>query len=193
MTTGQNDIPVNHYKLCDGIDPHEGEDKFLTVTMSDTVRQGSRLSLDWMNVAKSREWPWAVFTVQKVTADAPSSDSKITYKNKLRMVLTNATGKNIYVWTPLWDSPEVLQDGVPLGARFRLEASHGQWVQDESGKAKEYECLDLRPNATVDCYIGLLPPSGQSIERRLQTRTPIGTATFPVKIEGKLYEVPIKL
>lgn len=42
--SGENDIPVNHYKLCGGIDPDEGEDKFLTVTLSSTVRQSGRFA-----------------------------------------------------------------------------------------------------------------------------------------------------
>ncbi|MFZ0960996.1 MAG: hypothetical protein WAO35_08820 [Terriglobia bacterium] len=141
-----------------------------------------------------RRYPWNVFTVQKVTADPPTSDPNITYKNKLRIVLTNASGKDIQVWTPLWESTEVHPQGYPLGSRFRLEGPKvGEWVKDENGKNKEYACLDLKINSTVDCYIGLIPPLGQSIERRLQTRTPIGTAIFPVKIDGKLYEVPINL
>jgi hypothetical protein len=36
----------------------------------------------------SSAYPWPVFTVQKVTADHPTSDPSITYKNKLRMVLS---------------------------------------------------------------------------------------------------------
>jgi hypothetical protein len=52
---GVDDIPVNHYKLCDGHDPDEGEDnKFLTVTMSETVRQHGHLYLPlvWLRMAE---------------------------------------------------------------------------------------------------------------------------------------------
>jgi hypothetical protein len=48
---GTNDIPVNHFEICDNNhDPDPGEDKFLTVSLSDTVRQGGRLELpiEWL-------------------------------------------------------------------------------------------------------------------------------------------------
>ena len=144
--------------------------------------------------AKKKTWPWTVFTIQNVSADLPATDPKITYKNKIRIVLTNSSGRDIEVWTPLWESVEVLSQTHPVGSRYRLKGPDGNWVKDEAtGKNKEYECLLLQSGATADCYIGPLPPSGKSIGERIRTNAPIGTALFPVKIEGKLYEVPINL
>jgi hypothetical protein len=56
--SGAREIPVNHHKLCQGEhDPDEGEDKFLTVTLSDTVRQGGklRLPLEWLSDTQPSE------------------------------------------------------------------------------------------------------------------------------------------
>ena len=68
---GEEDIVVNHYKLCDGHDPDEGEgNKFLTVTFSDTVRQGGRLNLpmDWLTEESS-----------KSTLKSPPKDDHLTF------------------------------------------------------------------------------------------------------------------
>jgi hypothetical protein len=39
VNQGKTEIPANQYELCDGKDPAEGKQKFLTVTLTDTVRQ----------------------------------------------------------------------------------------------------------------------------------------------------------
>lgn len=144
----------------------------------------------------ARTWPHgSVFTVQSVKSE--HSDTA-TYKDKIRIVLTNTCGRDLHVWIPVWEPiPTNFVDAQhPFGSRFRLEGSTGWrngWEKDSNGKDLEHTCLEVRAGHTCDCYIGLLQPIGKSIEERLRTHTPIGIATFPVRIDGKLYDVPIEL
>src|ERR1035441_2550910 len=49
------------------------------------------------------EYPWEVFKVVVTIEDpVPESNTTITFKDKVRMDLTNVTGKEIHVWTPTW-------------------------------------------------------------------------------------------
>ncbi len=141
-----------------------------------------------------RTWPYGnVFTIQAVTTEhSPTA----TYRDKLRVTLTNTVGRDLHVWIPLWESAEVVPQ-QPFGSRFRLEGSAGwrnkDWVKDASGNFAEYSCLEVKAGFTCDCFIGLLPPTGKSLEERRRTNAPIGTAVFPVRIDGKLYDVPVDL
>jgi hypothetical protein len=142
----------------------------------------------------TRNWPRGnVFTVQSVKAE---HDPNATYRDKVRLVLTNTAGRDLHVWLPVWKSADVFPQH-PFGSCFRLEGSTGwrnrDWVKDAKGNEMECSCLEVRAGLTCDCFIGLLPPPGKSIEERLRTHTAVGTATFPVRIDGTLYDVPIEL
>lgn len=212
-------IPVSNEAL--GCDPVFGYGKRLEIEYSyDGSRpvkvsrqEGSRLILPedlWLKseiqrlaassaLTKNRKYPGEVFVKQKVVADPPSVDSNITYKDKVRIILTNATGKDIQVWTPLWEAAAIQSQSSPPGARFRLEVGQhewkrGNWVKDNNGKDQEWSSLELEARLSTECWIGLRPPvGGQSIAECVRTSTLLGTAIFPVKIDGKLYEVSIKL
>jgi hypothetical protein len=147
----------------------------------------------------TRQYPGTVFTIQKLIAEptVPASNQEIKYRNKVRIVLSNTTGKSIQARTPLWESKDVVLQGPPMGSRFRIAGprgwSVGDRLKDDKGKPREFGCVELHAHDTVDCYIGFLPPSGESLERRVQKGSRLGQAIFPVKIEGALYEVPIDL
>ncbi len=140
----------------------------------------------------NKKWPFGqALAVQKVSAE---HDPLAHYKDKIRIVLTNTAQRDLHVWIPLWESAEVFVQ-YPFGSRFRLEGPTGwrnnDWPKDASGKFLEYSCLEVKVGVSFDCYIGLLPPVGNSIEERLRIRTPVGRAIFPLRIEGKLYEESI--
>jgi len=138
---------------------------------------------------QERHYPRNVFTIQRVIAEPPSASPTVVYKDKLRVILTNHLDREVQVWTPLWQSPDVHPQS-PFGSLLRLEGPKG-WKFDDW--KDEVVCCTLPIGFTFSCWIGLLPPTGKSIERRVQTQTQVGTAIFPVKIDGKLYEVPIEL
>ena len=164
--------------------------------VSDQLRAEARAAkeriekLEAQQFDSDRRFPRNVFTVQRVTADPPSISPGVFYKDKIRVILTNHLDRGVSVWAPMWQSLEV-QCQHPMGSRFRLEGLKG-WKADD-WVPEEEESLSVPVGVTFSCWIGLLPPIGESIERRLQTHTSIGTAIFPVKIDGKLYEVPINL
>lgn len=138
--------------------------------------------------ASNRTWPWDVFTIQEKYADL-SSDVHVSHKDKIRIVLTNATGKELNVWTPIWESAEV-QAQYPFGSKLHLYGEAGWKVRGSWDDG--HPCIVLAPSQTFMCWIGLLEPSGEGIIQRLKKEN-TGTAIFPVKIEGKLYDVPIRL
>jgi len=149
-----------------------------------------------------QEYPWPVFKAT-VSADdpVPKENALITFKNKIRFDIRNVTGKNVHTWTPVWKSDHVdyqaVSPGDPPGSRFRLRGKDGSWIserQDDDGKYKpiEYSCLELKPGALCDCYIGLDPRPEQSLQEMVRTGTYIGTAVFPLKIDGQLYVTSLR-
>lgn len=139
---------------------------------------------------RSRRYPRAIFTVQSVKPDPPTNKPHIFFQDKVRVILTNTSDKEVHVWTPLWESQEVHAQGSPPGSRLQLEGPTG-WKNSDWGPEVN-ECL-IPVGRTFICYIALLPPIGQSIEMRIQTRSHLGTAIFPLKIGGQLYEERINL
>lgn len=138
---------------------------------------------------QDRLFPRTVLTIQDVSVDEPTDNPGIIYKDKIRVILTNHLDRDIEVWTPVWRSSEV-QLQMPWCSKLQVEGPNG-WKAKDWGE--EHQCANLPIGRTFRCWIGLKPPVGASIKRRLQMRMPIGTAVFPVKINGQLYEVPIDM
>jgi hypothetical protein len=157
-----------------------------------------------------KEWTkpiaWTdVFKIQRMRANPVSTDPNIVFKNKLRFDLTNITGKEIYVWMPLWDSGLVPSQADPTGSRLLLERTEGSWQKGEwvqykdrwtdPPKMKNLEgcCVKLRPNFTFESYIGLNPHALESVDGLLKRQGDkgIGTILFPVKIDGRIYEIKV--
>ncbi len=51
--------------------------------------------------------------------------------------------------------------------------------------------MKLNPDSTCDCYVGLMPPFDQNVDGLLKRHGTIGTVLFPVKIDGKMYEIRV--
>jgi hypothetical protein len=139
--------------------------------------------------AKLRAYPFPVLTVEKVFADGPSTNPTVQLKNKVRIILTNHCDSDVCVWTPVWESPNVHADGDPPGSTIQLATK--DWQFDEWGDEKI--CATVPVGRSFRSYIALLPTVGESIYRRLETRTPLGTLVFPVKIRGKLYDIRVNI
>lgn len=133
----------------------------------------------------------SVLTLQVARAEL-SSDPNIRYRTRLEMILTNHTSDAMAIWTPTWESKDV-RCQEPYGAGLRLEG-----VPPDSGGWRagawhdEQQCISVEPGRTFLCWIGLLEPQGEGLERRLQLHT-TGTATFPAKIQGKLQPQTFRL
>ena len=137
-----------------------------------------------------------IFKVQRMQADPVAIDPSITFKNKLRMDITNITGKEIYVWMPLWESSLVPSQSDPTGSRLFLERTQGswrsgQWVEYQDGKTLEHCCVKLREDGTFETWVGLLPHAQENVAGLLKRHGTIGTVLFPVKMEGKMYEIRV--
>ena len=125
-----------------------------------------------------------LFTVQDARfAACPES----TYRNVLRVVLTNSSPDDVVVWSPLWeDTTGEVSAQLPFSSTLEqpilgyprgegdLEAWHGP-----------ADSLSVKAGQTVRCSIGLLEPQGEGIRRRLEIRR-TGTLLLPIKINGEL-------
>jgi hypothetical protein len=153
--------------------------------LADTVGDGLTL--------RSYEWP--VFRAE-ISADDAGDDPNIVYKKKIRIRLRNVAGKLVQAWTPLWESDQVPLQGILPGARFRVQGEDGKWLTDKwrdgSIHQRELPAVGLNPGDICDCWMGLAPREDQSISEMVRTGSYIGTALFPVKIDGKLYMIPVK-
>jgi hypothetical protein len=107
-----------------------------------------------------------------------------TYKTKVRFHIRNSFDQPIEVWSPLWESEEILAQ-APLCAKFA-------W-KDKDGKPIEVQYITLTPYEEAKGWIGLLqPPSGDGLEFRLAHRT-TGYLIFPLKVIGKMRYARLKL
>ncbi len=173
--------------------------RLLANALKDNASLRERLEASPVAFGNLPKYTLPVFRLEGVTADAPvSEDNKtITYKNKVRMLLTNVLEKAIQIWTPLWESTEVKPQGGLLVSLFKVKTKDGKWMTEQRVDGtiviKEFSCLELGPGRTCECWLGLLPPSGKSLTERVRTGSYIGTALFPVKIDGRLYVESIHL
>jgi hypothetical protein len=215
MITGDTLVfgPIeNHSFVIDGrnlvpTDPYSGERKRLKVRYSygnKPVREIVRYEHDILVLpedseierltteiekTKLRQFPRLVFTLQRVISEGPATSPTVFLKNKVRMILTNHLDRDVCVWTPLWDSSEVHAEGSPPGSTIQLAKSGWEFDEWEDEKT----CVTVPIGRSFRCYIALHPTVGQSIAERIRTNAWLGTALFPVKIDGKLYEVPIEI
>lgn len=135
--------------------------------------------------AKLRAYPRPVLTVERVFPEGPATSPTVLLKNKIRIILTNHSDRDVCVWTPLWESSDVRADGNPPGSTLQL--AKRQWEFDEW--ENENTCITVPIGHSFRSYIALLPTVGESIYHRFETKIPLGTLVFPVKIDGKLYEI----
>jgi hypothetical protein len=80
----------------------------------------------------------------------------------------------------------------PFASKIRLELiAEGGWKANKWGE--ETQCIVLPCAQTFQCWVGLTEPATRDgLIRRVQKEN-TGTLIFPVKIDAKLYEVPIKV
>ncbi len=122
-------------------------------------------------------------------ADPPSTLQHISHKNKLNVILKNDSAKEIEVWTPLWDEHSAVQCQWPLGTKLQLSGSKG-WSDGEwEGEAF---CIKVKPQANFRCWVGLMPPMGDSIKMRVPHRNN-GVLIFPIKVDSELWEARVKV
>lgn len=139
----------------------------------------------------NREYPWNVFTIQRQPEVSFSTSPGISHRTKLTIMLTNTTSKDIHIWAPVWESTEVAAL-EPFASKIRLELiAEGGWKANKWGE--ETQCIVLPCAQTFQCWVGLTEPATRDgLIRRVQKEN-TGTLIFPVKIDAKLYEVPIKV
>jgi hypothetical protein len=205
LARGQEiEIPVNHYELCERqVDPARGRDKFLTVTLSETLRQGDiypsprnwlkRIATETGTVGSTQAQSHSIslFTMQKVSFQPDHLNPDVSRRNVVSVVLTNGSGSNLSVWAPLWEHSEneVLAP-FPLWSRVQAAHSPDGWAGDVWYEHKE--CLDVQSGYSFRCQIGLLDGYGDGLAIRLSERK-TGTLVVPAKVDGKLKIQRIKI
>jgi hypothetical protein len=142
------------------------------------------LQLFFRTPALSTEQPeW--LKVQDIQFDK-TDRAEITYKRKLRIVITNVSGKHILIgpgtnWTP---------DNVPIQPlphpKWQMEGPGG-W-HDNSWAAEESLEIHLRPNVTTRIWIGLHMDATEDEVRRNTVTRSLGTLIIPIKVDGTSIE-----
>jgi hypothetical protein len=211
IRSGRRSIPVS-YRVLLGYDPapdvlkslklafsivrSDAKEMFIPpavpedqLTRADSQREIQQLTEQLNTLQLKIRSPFPYLTVEREVAevfDAPT----VTYKNKIRVVLTNSSADEIQVWTPVWDeaSSEV-KCQWPLGTSLQTAGPRG-WLKDDW--LEEQSCLRVAPNSVFRCWIGLTPPVGESIERRIPQQKN-GTLIFPIKAGNKLFEARVKI
>jgi hypothetical protein len=125
--------------------------------------------------------PYKYLTLVEAWHSPSPHGSTDNYKEKVRFVIQNG-GKDIELWTPLWESKEVVHQS-PMISRFQLEGPKGYREKDLS--KEEFACISLSPGQSVAGWIGLLQPAGEGLPIRVKRGT-TGFLVFPIKMEGKL-------
>jgi hypothetical protein len=139
----------------------------------------------------TRRYPTTVFTVQHVEIEFITHKEE-SYQNRLIVVLSNSTLEELEVWTPAWESRDV-QFQPPFRSGLQLEGTEQQGGGWRAGAWNtEQPCIAVPMSHTFKCWIGLSSPPGEGLKRRIVNQN-TGTAVFPVKIRGSLYEVEVKL
>lgn len=123
--------------------------------------------------------------------DRRSTDPKITYHAKLRLIFANKGAAELELLAPSWTmEAEDVPAAFPFGYRYQLETTLGAWhlskwrgVWDYSLWSKqELKSIRVGPGWSVTVYIALLEavPHEELVERSKAKR--LGTLTIPMKI-----------
>ena len=121
-------------------------------------------------------------SLQSTYLDPRSTDTKIVYKAKLRIILTNESAQRIHAYAPSWlTGRDDVPVQFPLGYRYQIEMSSGSWKQDKWSQ-QEHESLQIEAGSSFRTYVGL----DQSIphpelEKRRATKR-LGTLIIPIQV-----------
>lgn len=112
-----------------------------------------------------------------------STNPKIVYKSKMRIVLRNDTGQDINVHVPNWIAES---DDVPIqwppASTLQIEGTEG-W--DKDNWQAESKQLNIPVNKVFRAWIGLNPEvNADELRRRHETRR-LGVFALPVNISGR--------
>ena len=133
-----------------------------------------------------------IFQIEHV--EPRSTDPTITYKAKLRIVLTNMSGEVLRLLPPSWTmGPDDVPAAFPLGFRYQLEVSLGAWRRDRwrgvwnyaLWNKQELTSIHVDPRWNVTLYIGLSEsvPHEELVSRSMGLR--LGTVTIPIEVGGE--------
>lgn len=121
----------------------------------------------------------------KLAPEKPGSNAY--YRNKVLFVIKNSWDQVIEMWTPLWESTEVLAP-IPLLAWFAKEGE-----EDEGGSESGQCGITLGANREAHGWIYLMDASsGDGLEVRLKDRK-TGCLIFPLKVNGELRSARVEI
>jgi hypothetical protein len=156
-------------------------------------RTASRLPLSAMSVQSYSDslelQSGLIFQIEHI--EPHSTDPKITYHAKLRIVLTNMSGEVLRLLQPSWTmGPDDVPAAFPLGFKYQLEASLGAWRRDKwhgvwnyaLWNKQELTSIHVDPGWNVTLYIGLSEsvPYKELVTRSTTLR--LGILTIPIKV-----------
>jgi hypothetical protein len=120
-----------------------------------------------------------------------STDPKLVYPHKLRIVLRNDSGKYIIAGSPTWDSQIGDMPARPLSPhKWQIEGPRGWMNDDWSGEQTE---VPVAPGKVIRTWTGLQHTVDQGDFRRRHEIKKIGTLVVPLQVEGQRIEQRIRI
>lgn len=185
--TGIAEIPVNHYELCGGQDPDPGEDKFLTVVISTTIRQGDKFKLPLV-------WP---ITLPVLTASGtapslgpmpkiqqPKSNNKELAKEDVHLIVKpHPAGIISYLFN---DTLDVLTGCCLTMTNFQeFSLRHKEFRRDHVGSRTLIRMGPIRSNKSSDgAYLVRFKNADQMILLVADEATGDGISRIELNTEG---------
>jgi hypothetical protein len=134
-----------------------------------------------------------VFVLQAVYLERSDEHPTTKYKRKLRIVLRNESGRDVFIRPANWQSETGDIDTQPLsrGHLWQLEGGGG-WKNGSWQPETEIE-LHVRPGQVIQTWVGLLPSAGEVDVSHHGLMKRLGNLVIPAKIEGRIREIRIRL
>lgn len=129
-----------------------------------------------------------IIKLQVTTLDPRSTDPKITYKAKLRLIFTNQSKQAIQVLEPRWTTGRWdVPVQHPFKVLYQTERSLGSWRRGE-WNSQEAEQAHINPGQSFRMYVGVSDAIPHNdLETRRNGRR-LGTLAIPIKIGNQNYE-----
>lgn len=119
-----------------------------------------------------------------------STDPKIVYKSKVRIVLTNMSEQDCFIRSAIWKANGNIPLELPSKLGLRVEANKGEWQSNKWSKDEIIEGY-VRSGYTFSTWIGLRQSLSENDFIRIRENRQFGTLLLKIDgYEGEI-EIPV--
>jgi hypothetical protein len=134
-----------------------------------------------------------IFVLQAVYLERSDEHPTTKYKRKLRIVLRNESGRDLFIRPANWQSKtgDIDTQPLPRGHPWQMEGGGG-WKNGSWQPETENE-LPVRPGQVIQTWVGLLPSADEVEVSHHQLTKRLGTLVIPSKIDSCIQEILMRL